>query len=230
MRILAPALVTAGLVAGWLAAPAAAAAPACTELGGAVDVDQTCQVHLEEQTYRVDFTFPVDYPDQQALVAYLTQTRDGFVNVAGMPGSWNLPYVLDGRGTSYRSGPEDAGTRSVVFEVYENVGGAHPQTWYKTFNWDVAGQAPITYDTLFEPGAEPLDVIYPIVQSEVSRQLGIDSPISPADGLDPAKYQEFVLTDDEVIFFFGQGEVMAGAGGALQAAVPRSALADMLAV
>jgi hypothetical protein len=32
-----------------------------------------------------------------------------------------------------------------------------------------------------------------------------------------------------VIFFFGQGEVMAGAGGALQATVPRSAIAGLLA-
>ena len=100
-------------------------------------------------------------PDQPALTAYLTQTRDGFVNVAEMPGSWNLPYVLDGKGTEYRSGPVDAGTRSVVFEVYENVGGAHPQTWYKAFNWDVAKKAPITFDTLFKPDTRPLDVIYP---------------------------------------------------------------------
>lgn len=229
MRILATAVVAAGLAAGLLAAPVVAAQPACPELGGVVDADQTCLVHMEAPTYRVDFTFPVDYPDQQALVAYLTQIRDGFVNVAGVPTSWNLPYVLDARGTGYRSGAEDAGTRSVAFEVYENVGGAHPQTWYKTFNWDVAGEAPITFDTLFKTDSDPLEVIFPIVQSEVSRQLGVDSPISSADGLDPAKYQEFVLTDDEVIFFFGQGEVMAGAGGALQARVPRSEIAQLLA-
>lgn len=230
MRILPAAVVTAGVVAGWLAAPAAAVEPACAELGGVVDADQTCQVHMDNPAYRVDFTFPVDYPDQQALAAYLTQTRDGFVNVADMSGARNLPYVLDGRGTGYRSGGEGAGTRSVVFEVYENVGGAHPQTWYKAFNWDVTRQAPITFDTLFKPDTAPLEVIYPIVQSEVARQLGVDSPIAPADGLDPAKYQEFAVTDNEVIFFFGQGEVMPGAGGALQAAVPRTAIADVLAL
>ena len=53
--------------------------------------------------------------------------------------------------------------------------------------------------------------------------------LAPADGLDPAKYQQFALTDEELIFFFGQGEIMAGAGGALRATVPRSAIADMLA-
>ncbi|CAN3128191.1 esterase [Mycobacterium sp. smrl_JER01] len=229
MRVFAAALTAAGVSAGLLSAPGAAAQSACAELGGTVDDDQICHVHAENPTYRIDYAFPVDYPDQQALAAYLTQTRDGFVNVSEMPGSWNLPYVLDARGTGYRTGPDDGGTRSVVFEVYENVGGAHPQTWFKAFNWDVVNRAPITFEGLFRPGTQPLDVIFPIVQSDISRQLGVDAPISATDGLDPAKYQEFVLTEDSLIFYFGQGEIMPGAGGALQATVPRSAVASMLA-
>ncbi|MGZ8803071.1 MAG: esterase [Mycobacterium sp.] len=230
MRILAAALLAAGVTAGWASAPVATAQSACADLGGTVDAEQVCHVHAENPAYRLDYAFPADYPDQQALTGYLTQTRDGFVNVSEMPGSWKLPYVLDGKGTDYRSGPEDAGTRSLVFEVYENVGGAHPQTWYKAFNWDVVKKAPITFDTLFKPDTRPLDAIFPIVQSDVSRQLGVNAPISPADGLDPAKYQEFAVTDDAVIFFFGQGEIMAGAGGALQATVPRSTIAPLLAL
>jgi hypothetical protein len=237
MRILAAALTAAGISAGLVAGPAAVAQPvaattpsACVDLGGAVDADKVCHVHVENPTYRLDFTFPADYPDQPALAAYLTQVRDGFVNVAGMPGSWNLPYVLDAKGTAYRTGPDDGGTRSVVFEVYENVGGAHPQTWFKAFNWDVAKKAPITFESLFLPDTEPLDVIFPIVQADLSRQLGVDAPISAADGLDPAKYQEFAITDESVIFYFGQGQIMAGAGGAVQATIPRAAIASMLAL
>ena len=230
MRILAAAVLAAGVLTGWATAAPAGAQSACTDLGGTVDAEQICRVHAENSTYRMDYVFPADYPDQQALSAYLTQTRDGFINVSDMPGAWNLPYVLDGRGAAYRSGPEDAGTRSVVFEVYENVGGAHPQTWYKSFNWDVAAEAPITFDTLFKPDSSPLEVIFPIVQSDVSRQLGVDSPIAPADGLDPAKYQQFAITDDSVIFFFGQGEIMPGAGGAMRATVPRSAIEPLLAL
>lgn len=229
MRILGAAVLAAGVLSGWATAPMAAAQSACADLGGTVDAQNICRVHAENPSYRLDFVFPADYPDQQALTAYLTQTRDGFINVSDMPGSWNLPYVLDARGAGYRSGPEDGGTRSVVFEVYENVGGAHPQTWYQAFNWDVAGQAPISFDTLFKPDSDPLEVVFPIVQSDLSRQLGVDAPIAPADGLDPAKYQQFAITDDAVIFFFGQGEIMAGAGGASQATVPRSAIAPLLA-
>lgn len=250
MRILAAALLASGVTAGLATAPVAGAQSVCADLGGTVDAEQVCRVHEANPIYTLDFTFPADYPDQQALTDYLTQTRDGFVNVSEMPGSWNLPYVLDARGTDYRSGaqpdpepgpesrvspaPAEPGlaqdeTRSVVFEVYENVGGAHPQTWYKSFNWDVGADVPITFDTLFRPDARPLDVIFPIVQEDVARQLGVESPISSHDGLDPANYQEFALTDDSVIFFFGQGEMMAGAGGALRATVPRSAVASMLA-
>ena len=39
-------------------------------------------VHTSNSTYTLDITFPNDYPDQQALTAYLTQARDGFVNVS----------------------------------------------------------------------------------------------------------------------------------------------------
>ena len=222
------ALLAAGALLGWLGMPVAAAQSACVDLGGTVDGDQTCQVHTANATYTLDYTFPVDYPDQQAVAGYLIQTRDGFVNVSGMPGSRDQPYVLDANGTAYSSGAPPH-TQSLVFEVYQNVGGAHPQTWYKTFNYNVATRAPITFDTLFKPGSKPLDVIFPIVQRELQKQSGVEQAITPAVGLDPAHYQNFAITDDSVIFFFGQGELLPEAAGASQANVPRSAVAALLA-
>ena len=222
------ALLAAGALLGWLGMPVAAAQSACVDLGGTVDGDQTCQVHTANATYTLDYTFPVDYPDQQAVAGYLIQTRDGFVNVSGMPGSRDQPYVLDAKGTAYSSGTPPH-TQSLVFEVYQNVGGAHPQTWYKTFNYNVATRAPITFDTLFKPGSKPLDVIFPIVQRELQKQSGVEQAITPAVGLDPAHYQNFAITDDSVIFFFGQGELMPEAAGASQASVPRSAVTALLA-
>ncbi|NKZ11472.1 DUF3298 domain-containing protein [Mycolicibacterium septicum DSM 44393] len=222
------ALLAAGALLGWLGVPVAAAQSACTDLGGNVDGDQICQVHTANATYTLDYTFPVGYPDQQAVAAYLIQTRDGFVNVSDMPGSRDQPYVLDAKGNAYSSGTP-AHTQSLVFEVYQNVGGAHPQTWYKTFNYNVATRAPITFDNLFKPGSRPLDVIFPIVQRELQKQSGVEQAITPAVGLDPVHYQNFAITDDSVIFFFGQGELMPEAAGASQASVPRSAVAALLA-
>jgi len=230
MRILPVAALTAAVVlAGSIGAATADAQSACTDLGGAVASDGICGVHAANSTYTLDFNFPNDYPDQQELTAYLTQTRDGFINVSEMPGAWNLPYVLDAKGTGYRSGPRTGGTQSLVFEVYQNVGGAHPQTWYKAFNWDTGKKAPITFDTVFKPGTKPLDVIYPAVVKDLQKETGMTTAISPGDGLDPANYQNFALTDDAVIFFFGQGELMPESAGAVQASVPRATLAPLLA-
>jgi hypothetical protein len=215
-------LTWAGTAAAEPAAPGIA--PLCAEFGGTVSAEQMCDVHVSNPQYMLDMTFPVDFPDSGALSDYLVQTRDGFVNVAEMPGSSNLPYALDVRSTRYSAGPPDGGTRSVVLEVYQNVGGAHPSTWFKTFNYDDAAEAPVTFDSLFAPGAEPLNAIYPAVTREVTRQLGEPSITPIGDGLDPAHYQNFVITDDAVLFFFGQGELWPEAAGAVQASVPRSAI------
>jgi hypothetical protein len=222
------AVLTAGVLVGWLPIPLAAGQNSCAELGGTVDLGQNCTVHTANSSYTLDYTFPVDYPDQQPLTDYLTQTRDGFVNVSQMPGSRDQPYVLDARGTRYSSGIPPR-TQSLVFEVYQNVGGAHPQTWFKAFNYNLVTRAPITFDTLFKPGTKPLDVIYPIVQSQLQRQSGVEHAIPSGVGLDPTHYQNFAITDDAVIFFFGQGELFAEAAGATQASVPRDVLAPLLA-
>ena len=228
MRILmVAALLAAGILFGWHGT--ASAQSACADLGGTVGGDQICHGHAANSTYTLDFSFPVDYPDQQALTDYLTQTREGFINVSEMPDARDKPYVLDAKGTAYGSGTPPRGTQSVVFEIYQNVGGVHPQTWYKAFNYDLSKRAPVTYDTLFKPGTKPLDVVFPVVESELQEQSGLEVAVLPGDGLDPENYQNFALTDDAVIFFFGQGELLPEAAGANQASVPRAILAPILA-
>lgn len=216
-------------VIGTIAGPSAAAQSGCADLQGAVGPDQICRVHVQNATYTLDLSFPNDYPDQAPLVAYLTQARDGFVNVAEDPDAYNLPYELDAEGVGYRSGPPTAGTRSVVFTIWQNVGGVRPQTFYQAFNWNLGRNAPITFDTLFKPGTKPVDVIYPEVDRYLKRQ-GMVGSVSPADGTDPAKYQNFALTDDSLIFFFSQGELFPESAGPVQATVPRAAVAPMLAL
>ncbi|MFL6085014.1 MAG: esterase [Mycobacterium sp.] len=230
MRILrVAAILMAGVLACSTGTSTAAAQSACADLGGVVGPDRMCTVHTANSTYTMAMSFPNDYPDQQALTGYLTQARDGFINVSEMPGSYNLPYELDAKGTGYRSGSPTAGTQSVVFTMWQNVGGVHPQTWYQAFNWDLGKKAPITFDTLFKPGAKPLDVIYPAVEQYLQKQQGLIDGIPPSVGLDAAKYQNFALTDDSLTFFFSQGELFAGSAGPVEASVPRATVAPLLA-
>jgi Protein of unknown function (DUF3298) len=218
-------LAAAVLVGSGGSAVAAAQSP-CVDFGGTLD-GNTCRVHTATDAYLVDIAFPVDYADAQPMMDYLRQTRDGFLNVSQMPGSTGLPYALDITNEEFRSGRAPGGTQSVALKIYQNVGGAHPLTWYKAFNYNLDTHQPITFDTLFTPGSKPLPVIMPIVQKELDTQLGNHIPVS--DGLDPSNYRDFAITDNDLIFYFGQNELLPSAAGAMVVHVPRSAVAGMLA-
>jgi hypothetical protein len=210
MRILSLAALVGGAV---LAAPGAVAAPGSCAGGD-------CHVQASGPAYTMEMTFPLDYPDEQAVFGYLSQTREGFVNVAESPDARHQPLEMDVTAESSRS----AQTRSVVLKLFQDVGSAHPSTWYRSFTYDIARGKPVTFDTLFAPDAKPLDVIFPIVQRELETGTGLAGSISPGDGRDPSHYQNFAITDDSVIFYFGQAELLPSYAGETSVTVPRSAL------
>src|SRR5215469_6258610 len=138
--LIAAALIVAGALPGWSGGSAAAdpaADPPCTKMDGTVESGQMCHVHSSNSTYTLDMTFPVDYPDDQALTDYVSQNRDGFLNVAQTSGSRDLPYQMEVTAEQYRSGQPPRGTRSVVLKVFEDLGGPRPSTFYKGFNYNV---------------------------------------------------------------------------------------------
>ncbi|OBK52796.1 esterase [Mycobacterium kubicae] len=204
--------------------PADAAPPSCASLGGSVDPGQICHLHATAPTYTLDMNFPVDYPDQQALTDYITQNRDGFINVAQGSGRRDQPYQLEATTEQRSAGQPPHNTRSVVLKMFQDLGGAHPSTWYKAFNYNLGTKQPITFDTLFAPGTNALDAIFPVVQRELERQTGFGAAILPSSGLDSTHYQNFAITDDDLIFYFAQGELLPSFAGATQAQVPRSAI------
>ncbi|GBE66319.1 probable conserved secreted protein TB22.2 [Mycobacterium sp. MFM001] len=222
--VIAAALLAAGALVGWPAGPLAVADPSCAGMGGSVESGQTCHVHTSNATYTLDMKFPVDYPDQQALTDYLTQNRDGFVNVAQTSGPRDQPYQMEVTSEQYHSGKPPKGTQSVVLKVFEDLGGPRPSTFYKGFNYDLDKRQPITFDTLFAPNSKPLDAIYPIVQRELGRQTGLGGAIPPGTGLDSSHYQNFAITDDSLIFYFAPGELLPPFAGPAQAQVPRNAI------
>jgi Protein of unknown function (DUF3298) len=225
--VLAVALATGALLGAPLAIPAvipmAAAADVCAAFAGTVQADGLCRVHVDDPKYTLDMTFPVDFPDQAAVTDFLTQTRDGFVNVAQTPDSGSVPYALDVKGSLWSSDNH----RSVVFEVYQDLGGAHPSTWYESFNYDLARKRAITFDDLFAPGTAPLNAIFPIVQAKLVAEIGDPDVVSVSDGMDPSHYRNFAITPVDLVFFFDRGELMAGAAGAHTVYVPRSAIAPL---
>jgi hypothetical protein len=229
LPVLAAVIAASGAV-GWLGVPLAAAnPPKCSDLSGVIDGSRMCQIRDTSQGYALNISYPVDYPDQQAVVDYIRQTRDGYVNVAKAPSQHETSYELDTTATQYSSSVPPRNTQSVVFKTFQDVGGAHPQTFYKSFNWDQGLRKPITIDNLFQPGAQPFPVILPLVQAELVKQSTQPVLMPPAAGLDPDTYQNFAITNDSLIFFFSQGQVLPDSAGAVQVTVPRAPIDSMLA-
>jgi hypothetical protein len=216
-------------VGGASAAPPPPPAPKCADLSGVVDANQICQIEATDSGYSLNISYPVGYPDASAVFDYVKETRDGFLNVAKTPDLRTMPYELDTTETEFSSTVPPRGTQSVVFKTYQGVGGAHPTTFYKSFNWDQVLKKPITIDTLFKQGTAPFPIILPLVQSEVDKQLGQSVAIDASSGLDPTKYQNFAITNDQLIFFFSQGDVLPEAAGAVQVAIPRGPVDAMIA-
>ncbi|QLL09020.1 esterase [Mycobacterium vicinigordonae] len=220
--LMATAALAAAFLWGWPAGIAAAAPPSCASLGGSLE-DQTCHIHQSGATYTLDITFPADYPDQQALTDYITQNRDGFVNVAQGSGRRDQPYQMDATNDQHSSG-QPPHTRSVVLKFFQDLGGARPSNWFKSFNYNLVTKQPITFDTLFAPNTNALDTIFPIVQRELELQSGLGYAVSAGAGHDPTNYQNFAITDDALIFYFAQGELLPSFAGATQVQVPRSSI------
>ncbi|MEB4209308.1 esterase [Mycobacterium sp. 94-17] len=192
-----------------------------------VDANQMCHFDASGPFSDISMVFPANYPDEQTIIGYLTKTSDDFANARGPLSALKSPTALKATGTRYSSGTQATGTQSVVTEVYQNLGAAHPLVWYKSFNYNLANQQPITFDALFQPGSQPLQAILPIVQKTLADRYRAPVSIPPATGLEPANYQSFAITNDAIVFFFDQNALQP-AMEATQVSVSRSAIASMI--
>jgi hypothetical protein len=203
-------------------------ATGCADLGGTVQADQTCHVETKTATYSLEISYPLDYSDQQALTDFVKQDRDEFVDFIGTLPPRDWPYEHRVRPHTYTSGTVGSGTESVVLELYGDSG-AHPVTGFHSFNYDVRTHSPITFDSLFKPGADPVAALDPIVQREMDRHWQGYGGAAPRNTLGARMYQNFALTDDAVIFYIPQGMWLAEVAGPQQISVPRLELAFVLA-
>lgn len=205
---------------------AAAAQSACDGQGGTVDANKVCRLHTATTAYELNFDFPVDYPDEQALADVITDERATFVDWVTQYGGDDFARELNISGDEYRSGAPDSGTASLVLTIGRDSG-VHPVTEYRALNYDLGAHAPITFATLFTPGSRPLDVLNPIVEREIDKRGGPGAVTLTDLGADA--YRNFAITDDAVIFFFDQDVLLPHTQSPFKVSVPRTDIASLLA-
>jgi peptidoglycan-N-acetylglucosamine deacetylase len=121
---------------------------------------------------------------------------------------------------------------SIVYTISEYTGGAHPNSYFRTFTFNLTENELIEFDDLFIEGASPLETIAPLVQADLTEQMGefADAEwIERGTGEDPLNYQNFALTEDELIFYFPPYQVAAYAAGTFEVRIPLSDLSGILA-
>ena len=97
-------LLAAGAVLGAPNIAVSGAQNECSAIGGTIESGSICHVQDTTSTYTMDLRFPTDYADERAIVDYLTQNRDGFVNVSQTPApgtcrtKWMSPHSRSGPG------------------------------------------------------------------------------------------------------------------------------------
>jgi Protein of unknown function (DUF3298) len=228
----------AGVLVGLTGTAVAGAQSGCADLGGNIQAGNVCRAYLETPAYIVELRFRTDYVDGQAVTDYLAQERDRLVNASQMPSARELPYKLYVTYRYYSSGRRlnttqaeqgygkpPLGTQSLVFNDSLTVNGDPLPTKIKSFTFNLNQNRPVTFGDLFAPGTNPIDPIYRAVAADLERQQHPrDFKLTADVGRNPATYQNFAITDDALIFFFPEGELLTKDSGNLVATVPRAML------
>lgn len=208
------------------AAAVAAAFIASTAGCGDVRADSNYHEHSETTQYTIDITYPLDYPDLKAVSDFVAEDREKFIDWVARFGSAGhtrrYAYHVDAK--TYRSATPAA--TSLVLTIDDDTGAAHeahPATAFKAFTFDLTKRAPFTVDSLFAPGTDVTSVLGPMLEPMVQERYG-----RPTSRLQTTDLENFALTDDAVIFFFGEGQVLPGDNtGPREISVPRSELAAL---
>lgn len=174
----------------------AVAAPddTCKDLKG-ISIGSTCEIQVSDPGYSVDISFPLDYPDLKSVAAYISQTRDAFLNVAKSGAPRDAPYELTITPTEYLSQVPPRGTQGVVFTVYQDAGADGPRTTFKSFNWDQAYRKAIIYtaapddrqNTPLWRVDDPLTTVAPLVAADLQQQLAPPPPVAEPEETDTAE-------------------------------------------
>lgn len=125
----------------------------------------------------------------------------------------------------------DGRLASVKIDTMIFTGGAHPNTTPKIWIFDMSDGDVLDLDDVFIDVKEALIEIAPIVQSVVAERLGrMNQPDMLVDGTTSvaSNYDDFVLTEEGVTFFFARYQVAPYAAGEQVVTVPYPRLVGFL--
>lgn len=232
-------LLTSLLIAFALALPAAAQDatpfPGCGEAEypawASADGDCTLNQALHVETA---YSYPAilnDYPFAKTIVMQYFRDREAtfwsFLMTGPFVETNSAPWTLQISGEPYTPTGD---LLSVVFTEYAYTGGAHPNTTYTTFTFDLVNERQLLWPDLLADGMT-LEAVAAIVQPALAETLTeMTDPEWLATGTAPTpeNYANFALTADGLLILFPPYQVAAYAAGPQQMTLPYSDLDGIL--
>ena len=174
-----------------------------------------CQIQATDPAYSLISATRSITRTSTSVFDYVKQTRDGFLNVAKMPGPHDMPYELDTTATRVQLG--GAAPRHPVAWCSRRSRTSAARTRRPSTSRSTGTRAlrkPITdRQPVPRRAPQPFPVIFPLVQAELDKQSGQPVAIAPEVGLDPTKYENFAITNDALDLLLQPGRAAAGSGG-----------------
>lgn len=228
-------------------------APVTTSVdGAALNANNDFVYKIETEFVSIEATYPSktaldDAANAKARLTIETWVKErtsGFLTMVNdelLSADEKARLREDGRkyamGISYKT-YSSPGYVSYVFQVYEDTGGAHPNTYYTTFTFDVNGDKKELAD-LFVSGSNYLNRLsseaYTRVLTESKKRFeATDLDESQLDwirmGTAPTHeaLQFFYLNGSDLVLVFPPYQVSAYAAGTFEIPVPLSVLVDIL--
>jgi hypothetical protein len=206
---------------------------ACEDIWGDWNAEtQRCESSV---TYTIDIQYPIEYAAYDFVLepvkALIEQQRNDILGLRPFLDTPLDPSPGYSLNLTYERYQHSEAVVSLVYTVAYYSGGAHPNSNYETFTFDLDAGQRLTFDDVFPAANHPLDVISPLAIAQLTEQQGeyADAEwIAQGAGPDAANFQDFALTEDSVIFFFEPYQVAAYAYGPSQVEIPLAELAGVI--
>ena len=168
---------------------------------------------------RYDLTWPICdtlpgislYYQQQAadLISYFESDIECVLSRYADAVEYQLEFTPDIHELGFSVMRNDGEVLSVLQDLYEYLGGAHPGISYFARTWQVEGERLLSLDDLFTvPESEWLPRILQAVEAQMDQRESEDGPLyyenARADLPDLFGSDDFYLTDDCLVVFFNE--------------------------
>lgn len=171
--------------------------PCIETMGG--EYDEESQNCIEHGTIEINIEYPawiLDYPFiVETIEPYIDESRADFLN-SGLNFFQERTLTLDIYYVEHHYSEEIV---TLEFRSLTDYGGLYPISALQTFTFDLASEQHLTFDDLFLSDSDPLAIIAPRTSEEACFSCFLADENAAQN---TANYENFILTETELIFLF----------------------------